>query len=72
MNAPLVRCDEPAFTLAGISLAGFNFLFSTVAGLAIVQCAKAWFIERAVLLFEDMKTRDPAYAAWEYPAPPAP
>ena len=47
-------------------------LLLTVAGIAIVQCAKAWFIDRAVLLFEDMKTRDPACAAWEYPAPPAP
>ena len=31
----------------------------------IVQCAKAWFIDRMVLLYEDMKTRDPAYAGWE-------
>jgi disulfide bond formation protein DsbB len=36
MNTPLVRCDEPAWTLLGISLAGFNFLISTAAGLAIL------------------------------------
>lgn len=35
MNTPLVRCDEPAWTLLGISLAGFNFLISTATGLAI-------------------------------------
>lgn len=35
MNTPLVRCDEPAWTLLGISLAGFNFLISTGAALAI-------------------------------------
>jgi disulfide bond formation protein DsbB len=35
LNAPLIRCDEPQWTLAGISLAGFNFLFSTAAALAI-------------------------------------
>ena len=35
MNAPLVRCDEPAWTLFGISLAGFNFLFSTAASLFV-------------------------------------
>lgn len=29
MNAPLIRCDVAPWTLAGISLAGFNFLFST-------------------------------------------
>ena len=36
MNTPLVRCDEPAWTLFGISLAGFNFLISTAAGLTII------------------------------------
>lgn len=35
MNAPLIRCDEAPWTLLGISLAGFNFLISTVAALAI-------------------------------------
>lgn len=35
MNAPLVRCDEAAWTLLGISLAGFNFLISTASALAI-------------------------------------
>ena len=38
----------------------------TVAGLVILQTAKAWFIDRQVLLFEDMKTRHPEYARWEY------
>lgn len=36
MNAPLVRCDQAAWTLMGISLAGFNFLISTGASLAIL------------------------------------
>ena len=36
MESPLVRCDEPAWTLFGISLAGFNFLISTAAGIAIL------------------------------------
>ncbi|MCA1660743.1 MAG: disulfide bond formation protein B [Novosphingobium sp.] len=36
MNAPIVRCDVAPWTLGGISLAGFNFLISTVAGLAIL------------------------------------
>lgn len=35
MNTPLVRCDDPAWTLFGISLAGFNFLISTGAALAV-------------------------------------
>ena len=36
MNAPLIRCDVAPWTLAGISLAGFNFLISTTAGIAIL------------------------------------
>jgi hypothetical protein len=38
----------------------------TIAGLVILQTAKAWFIDRQVLLFEDMKSRNPQYARWEY------
>lgn len=35
LNAPLVRCDVAPWSLAGISLAGWNFLFSMAAALAI-------------------------------------
>jgi disulfide bond formation protein DsbB len=35
MNAPIVRCDAAQWTLAGISLAGWNFLFSGAAALAV-------------------------------------
>ena len=41
-------------------------LLDVVTGLVIVQCAKAWFLDRMVLLFEDMKGRRPEYANWEY------
>ena len=34
-NAPLVRCDVAPWSLFGISLAGWNFLFSTGGALAI-------------------------------------
>ena len=36
MNAPLIRCDAAQWTLLGISLAGFNFLFSGAGAVAIV------------------------------------
>ena len=36
MAAPIVRCDVAPWTLGGISLAGFNFLISNAAGLAIL------------------------------------
>jgi disulfide bond formation protein DsbB len=35
MNAPTVRCDEVQWSLLGISLAGWNFLVSVAAALAI-------------------------------------
>jgi disulfide bond formation protein DsbB len=42
MNAPLVRCDVAPWTLAGISLAGFNALISVISAVAIfVLLAKA-------------------------------
>lgn len=35
MNAPIIRCDVAPWSLFGISLAGWNFLFSTAGALAI-------------------------------------
>lgn len=35
MAAPIVRCDQPQWTLAGISLAGFNAIFSLGGALII-------------------------------------
>lgn len=35
MNAPLIRCDIAPWSLFGVSLAGWNFLFSSAAALAI-------------------------------------
>ena len=35
MNAPLIRCDVAQWTLAGISLAGFNALISAISAVAI-------------------------------------
>lgn len=35
-EAPLVRCDEAPWSLFGISLAGYNFLFSCLGALAIL------------------------------------
>ena len=35
LDAPIVRCDVAPWSLLGVSLAGWNFLFSTAAALAI-------------------------------------
>ena len=34
-NAPMVRCDSPQWKLLGISLAGFNAIFSLVGAFTI-------------------------------------
>jgi hypothetical protein len=41
-------------------------LLAVAAGLVIAETAKAWFIDRMVLLYEDMKQRHPEYAEWEH------
>jgi hypothetical protein len=58
-----------ALQVAGLAVMAYGLvrldLLAVVSGLVITQSAKAWFIDRMVLLFEDMKARDPTYAAWE-------
>ncbi len=39
MHAPLVRCDAPQWTLAGISLAGFNAILSLLGAATIAWLA---------------------------------
>jgi hypothetical protein len=52
-------------TLLAYGLAGLHVL-PVLAGIAIVHGGKLWYIDRMVLLFEDMKTRDPRYGSWDY------
>lgn len=40
MHAPVVRCDIPQWTLGGVSLAGFNAVFSLSGGVAVL--AMVW------------------------------
>jgi len=37
-----------------------------ITGMLILQGGKLWYIDRMVLLFEEMKRIDPEYARWEY------
>jgi hypothetical protein len=41
-------------------------LLAAVTGTVLAQTAKCWYLDRMVLLFEDMTTRRPEYAVWEY------
>jgi len=42
-GAPIVRCDEPAWTMAGISMAGYNMLVSlALAAIALLGARRTW------------------------------
>jgi len=42
MAAPLTRCDSAQWTLLGISLAGFNFIFSVLGSILIFALVRRW------------------------------
>ena len=59
-----------AYGCIGLAFLTFGLIaldvWLVVAGIVIVHGAKLWYIDRMVLLFEDMKQRRPDCAAWEY------
>jgi hypothetical protein len=69
-RSPRVANVTYLFQVVGMVVLAYGLvrldLVAVVAGLVSVQCAKAWFIDRMVLLFEDMRTRHSEYAGWEY------
>ena len=40
LAAPIIRCDEPQWTMFGISLAGFNAIFSILGGLSVLYLCR--------------------------------
>lgn len=40
MEAPIVRCDEVQWSLFGISMAGYNFIISTMGAIALAFIAR--------------------------------
>jgi hypothetical protein len=59
-----------AIQIAGLAVMAYGLyrldLLDVVSGLVIVQTAKAWFIDRMVLLYEDRKAGNPDVAGWEH------
>ena len=59
-----------AFSCIGLPMLVYGLIaldvWLVVAGIIIIHGGKLWFIDRMVLLFEDMKDRDADYASWEY------
>ena len=64
MPAATYACQTVGLAILVYGLVELDLL-AVVSGLLVTQVAKAWFIDRMVLLFEDMKARDPEYAGWE-------
>jgi hypothetical protein len=64
-----VPAVSTAIQVAGVALLAYGLveldLLNVVAGLVLAQTAKAWYLDRMVLLYEGMKARRPEYAAWE-------
>lgn len=58
------------YSTAGLLLLAYGLtvlsLLPTVAGVVIVSGGKLWYIDRMVLLFDDMKARHAEYATWDY------
>ena len=61
-----------AYSCIGLAMLVYGLValdvWLAVAGIVIVHGGKLWYIDRMVLLFEDMKQRDADYASWEYGA----
>lgn len=59
-----------AIAVLGLVLLGYGLVALAVlpvlAGLVIAHTAKLWYIDRMVLLFDDVKRRDPDVARWEW------
>ena len=74
IGAQLFLSRRPTATyacqIAGLALLAYGLvrldLLAVVTGVVIAQVPKVWFLDRMVLLYEDMKTRRPEYAEWEY------
>ena len=52
-----------AFLTVGLVISD---VWLVVAGLVITHGGKLWYLDRMVLLYEDMKQRDANFASWEY------
>ena len=64
VTAVVTACQFAGLALMAYGLVELDLL-ATTAGLVVTQVAKAWFLDRAVLLFEHMKGVEP-YRSWDY------
>jgi hypothetical protein len=59
-----------AFAGLGIALLAYGLIvfeaLAVLAGILVATGGKSWYLDRMVLLFEDVKNFDPEVASWEY------
>jgi MFS family permease len=59
-----------AVQLAGVAALAYGLVvlepIVTLSGTLLCQTGKLWYLDRMVLLFEEVKGHDPEVAAWEY------
>ena len=59
-----------AFQFVGVIALAYGLVrlvvVAVVSGVLLTLLAKSWYLDRMVLLFEEMKARNPEYAKWEY------
>jgi hypothetical protein len=69
-RSPATSRIANAYSIIGLGLLAYGLvdlnLLATLTGLLITHGGKAWYIDRASLLFADMKGRSAEYAAWDY------
>lgn len=57
-------------SVLGLALLAYGLVVldpvSTIGGLVLTQTAKAWYIDRMVLLYEHTKATNPEHASWEF------
>jgi hypothetical protein len=43
MDTPVIPCDRPAWTMFGISMAGYDFIYAALLGLfGLVAAGRSW------------------------------
>ena len=65
-----VPAVSTAFQFIGLVALAYGLIWldptAVVSGVLIAQVAKSWYLDRMVLLFDEMKGLSVEYASWEY------
>ncbi len=69
-RSPAASIVANSYSTIGVAILAFGLidlsLIATVSGILIIHGGKAWYMDRATLLFADMKSRNSEYASWDY------